>query len=71
MTGERAVPKIIEYPGFTFVFNLAKLLKELGVIMVVEDRTVEVCPTCMRTGEHMFSILNHHCDRYATRYINH
>ena len=60
MTGERAVSKIIEYRGFTFVFNLTKLLKELGAIMVVEDRTVEVWPTCVRTGEHIFSILNHH-----------
>ena len=65
------LPRLLKIVGSHFVFVLTKLLKELGVIVVVEDRTVEVCPTCMRTGERIFSILNHHCDRYATRYINH
>ena len=54
------LPRLSRIVSSPFFFNLKKLLKELGVIVVVEDRTVEVCPTCVRTGEHIFSILNHH-----------
>ena len=42
-------PLLSKIMGLPFVFNLTKLLKELGVIVAIEDRTVEVCPTCMRT----------------------